>query len=263
MLYETIKYELNKGIATLTFNRPEVFNSLNEQMHKELKSAITEIKKDKTIRVLIITGEGKAFCAGQDLNDRSVNDGDTKLDLGESIERKYNPLIKSLYNLEIPVICKINGVAAGAGANIAIACDIVLAAKSASFIQAFSKIGLIPDSGGTFTLPRLIGFNLASALMMTGDKLTADEALQHGMIYKVYDDSELNRQSIELGLKMAAMPTKALGLTKRILNQSYTNTISQQLDFEKEIQVESANSYDYNEGVKAFLEKRKPEFKGE
>jgi len=182
MSYETIKYELNEGIVTLTFNRPEVFNSLNEQMHKELKSAIAEIKKDKTIRVLIITGEGKAFCAGQDLNDRSVNDGDTKLDLGESIERKYNPLIKSIYNLEIPVICKINGVAAGAGVGIALACDFVIAVDTASFIQAFCKIGLVPDSGNSFFLPKLVGMARAKELCMLGDKLSATPDQEFGLI---------------------------------------------------------------------------------
>lgn len=247
-------------LLILKLNRPDKFNSFNREMALELQAELDRAAAEKSIRAILLSGEGKAFCAGQDLAEAIDPNGPG---LKRIVDEHYNPLILKLRALNKPVIAALNGVAAGAGANLALACDIVLAAKSASFIQAFSKIGLIPDSGGTFTLPRLIGFNLASALMMTGDKLTADEALQHGMIYKVYDDSELNRQSIELGLKMAAMPTKALGLTKQLLNKSYTNTLSQQLDFEKETQVESANSYDYNEGVKAFLEKRKPDFKGE
>lgn len=255
-----IQVEQQQSLLILKLNRPDKFNSFNREMALELIAQLDMAKTNSAIRAIILTGEGKAFCAGQDLAEAINPDGPG---IKRIVEEHYNPIILKIRQIEKPVIAAVNGVAAGAGANIAIACDIVLAAKSATFIQAFSKIGLIPDSGGTFTLPRLIGFNLASALMLTGDKLTADEALQHGMIYKVYDDNELNKQAIELGLKIAAMPTKALGLTKRLLNQSYTNTISQQLDFEKEIQVESANSYDYNEGVKAFLEKRKPEFKGE
>ena len=262
MSYETIKYELNEGIATLTFNRPEVFNSLNEQMHKELKSAIAEIKKDKTIRVLIITGEGKAFCAGQDLNDRSVNDGDTKLDLGESIERKYNPLIKSLYNLEIPVICKINGVAAGAGVGIALACDFVIAVDTASFIQAFCKIGLVPDSGNSFFLPKLVGMARAKELCMLGDKLSAKTAQEYGLISRVYPKETIDEEIQKLAVHFSTAPTYGLSLIKKALNESLDNTLNEQLELEKNLQRAAGHSNDYKEGVAAFLQKRTPNFKG-
>lgn len=262
MSYETIKYETNNGIAKLTLNRPEVFNSLNEQMHKELKSAISEIKKDKTLRVLVITGEGKAFCAGQDLNDRSVNDGDAKLDLGESIERKYNPLIKSIYNLEIPVICKINGVAAGAGVGIALACDFVIAVDTASFIQAFCKIGLVPDSGNSFFLPKLVGMARAKELCMLGDKLSAKTAQEYGLISKVYSKETIDEEVEKLAVHFSTAPTYGLSLIKKALNESLENNLEEQLELEKNLQREAGFSNDYKEGVAAFLQKRAPNFKG-
>jgi len=262
MNYETIKYEVNEGIATLTLNRPEVFNSLNEDMHKELKTAMGAIKKDKTLRVLIITGEGRAFCAGQDLNDRSVNNGDEKLDLGESIERKYNPLIKSIYNLEMPVICKINGVAAGAGVGIALACDFIIAHEKASFIQAFCKIGLVPDSGNSYFLPKLVGMARAKELCMLGDKLSAQTALEYGLISRVYPIDTIDEEVQKLAVHFSTAPTYGLSLIKKALNESNDNTLNEQLELEKNLQRAAGHSNDYKEGVASFLAKRTPNFQG-
>lgn len=256
----SILSEQKNKVLILTLNRPEKFNSFNREMALQLISELDKAEKDKDIRAIVLTGSGKAFCAGQDLSEAiDPNGPGIKKIVGEH----YNPIILKIRNIEKPVIAAVNGVAAGAGANIALACDIVFAAKSASFIQAFSKIGLIPDSGGTYTLPRLIGFNMASALMITGDKVTAEEAIQYGMVYKMFDDNALLAQAIINAEHVAAMPTKAIGLTKRLLNKTYNQTLEEQLNFEGEVQVEAANSYDYKEGVNAFLEKRKPDFKGE
>lgn len=244
----------------ITLNRPDKFNSFNREMALQLIAGLDKAAKDSQVRAIVLTGNGKAFCAGQDLAEAIDPNGPG---IEKIVEEHYNPIILKIRQIEKPVIAAVNGVAAGAGANIALACDIVFAARSASFIQAFSKIGLIPDSGGTFTLPRLVGFNMASALMMTGDKVTAEEAMQYGMVYKVFDDTALLAQAMVNADHVAAMPTKAIGLTKRLLNASASSTLPQQLDLEKQIQVESANSYDYKEGVSAFLEKRKPVFKGE
>ena len=252
--------EISGSVLILKLNRPDKFNSFNREMALQLISELENAEKNKAVRAIVITGEGKAFCAGQDLAEAMDPNAPG---IERIVAEHYNPIILKIRTIEKPVIAAVNGVAAGAGANIALACDIVFAAKSASFIQAFSKIGLIPDSGGTFTLPRLVGFNMASALMITGDKLMAEDAMKHGMVYKVFEDASLISESLANATTISAMPTKAIGLTKRLLNQSYTNSLQQQLNFEKEIQVQSAKSYDYNEGVKAFLEKRKPEFKGE
>jgi len=228
-------------------------------MSLDLLETLNKYENEDSVRVIVITGEGKAFCAGQDLGEAVSDNG---LTLEQIIDEHYNPIIRKIREIEKPVIVGVNGVAAGAGANIALAGDIVVANERASFIQAFSKIGLIPDSGGTFTLPRLVGMQLASALMMTGDKVTADEALKYQMIYKVFKDEDFEIELAKLAVKISEMPTKALVLTKIALNNSLTNSLNQQLELEKEFQVKAANSYDFKEGVSSFLEKRKPEFKG-
>ena len=256
----TIITELKKNVLLITLNRPEKFNSFNREMALELIDVLNKSEHDKTVRAIVITGSGKAFCAGQDLAEAIDPKGPG---IEKIVSEHYNPIILKIRSIEKPIIAAVNGVAAGAGANIALACDIVFVAKSASFIQAFSKIGLVPDSGGTYTLPRLVGFNMASALMITGDKVTAEEAIQYGMAYKMFDDNALLSQSMVNADHVAAMPTKAIGLTKRLLNASTNNTLDQQLHLEKNIQVVAADSFDYKEGVSAFLEKRKPHFKGE
>jgi len=248
------------NVLVVTLNRPEKLNCFNREMALQLISVLDKAENNNNVRAIVITGMGKAFCAGQDLSEAiDPNGPGIKKIVGEH----YNPIILKIRSIEKPIIAVINGVAAGAGANIALACDIIYASKSASFIQAFSKIGLIPDSGGTYTLPRLVGFNLASALMITGDKLSADDAKNFGIVYKVFDDENLMELSIASAIKIAAMPTKAIGLTKRLLNKTYTNSLEQQLVLEKNLQIEAANTLDYKEGVNAFLEKRNPNFKGE
>jgi 2-(1,2-epoxy-1,2-dihydrophenyl)acetyl-CoA isomerase len=256
----SILYRKEGSVRILTLNRPEKFNSFNRDMALQLITALDQAAADRDTRAVLITGEGKAFCAGQDLSEATDPKGPG---IRTIVEEHYNPIILGIRNLEKPIIAAVNGVAAGAGANIALACDIVLAAKSASFIQAFSKIGLIPDSGGTYTLPRLVGLNLASALMITGDKLTAEDARTFGVVYRVYEDAELSAKALELAQQVAALPTKAIALTKQLLNKSHQNSLEQQLIAERDLQVQAAKSHDYEEGVKAFLEKRKPLFKGE
>ncbi len=256
----SIKSELINGVLKLTLNRPDKFNSFNREMALALQTQLDIAKQDKKVRAIYITGEGKAFCAGQDLSE-AIDDSGPGIET--IVKEHYNIIIQKLRYLEKPVICAVNGVAAGAGANIALACDIVVAGNSASFIQAFSKIGLIPDSAGTFFLPRLVGFGKASALMMLGDKVTAIDAEKMGMIYKVTEDANLQTEAFELAKALAEMPTYAIGLTKKLINHSLFSTLENQLISEAHEQVKAARSYDYKEGVNAFLEKRKPVFKGE
>jgi len=247
------------NLAILKLNRPKGYNSFNREMALALQDALKKCANDEHIRAVLLTGEGRAFCAGQDLKEVIDPNGPP---LTTILTEHYNPLVRQLRALPKPVIAAVNGVAAGAGANLALACDVVIATKSASFIQAFSKIGLIPDSGGTFFLPRLIGFQKASALMMLGDKVSAVEAEQMGMIYKVFDDEVFGASALKLAQKLANMPTKGLAMTKHALNQSFTNTLNEQLNLEGELQPKAGETEDYKEGVAAFLEKRKPVFKG-
>jgi 2-(1,2-epoxy-1,2-dihydrophenyl)acetyl-CoA isomerase len=248
------------AVYSIKLNRPDKFNSFNREMSLQLQKALDEAASDKSIRAVYITGEGKAFCAGQDLSEAMDANGPG---IEKIVTEHYNPIILAIRKLGKPVVCAVNGVAAGAGANIALACDVVIAASSSSFIQAFSKIGLIPDSGGTFFLPRLIGWQKASALIMLGDKVSAADALQMGMIYKVVEDAALQEEAMKIAATLSQMPTKGLAYTKMLLNESAFNSLEKQLDSEGKYQVKASATYDYNEGVKAFLEKRKPEFKGE
>lgn len=261
---QTILYEQEGSVARIVLSRPEVYNSFTQQMMISLQGMLDRAAVDQTVRAVLLTGEGKAFCAGQDLGEvleqgkkEQRPDGFKRV-----VEDFYNPIVLKIRNMEKPVIAAVNGVAAGAGANIALACDIVVAAESASFIQAFSKIGLIPDSGGTFFLPRLIGLPRATALMMLGEKITATQAAEMGMIYACFADDVFVSQAGELAAKLAAMPTQGLAFTKQLLNQSLSNTLEAQLSTEGVYQQKAAMTEDYSEGVAAFLEKRKPRFTG-
>ncbi|TAK34343.1 MAG: 2-(1,2-epoxy-1,2-dihydrophenyl)acetyl-CoA isomerase [Saprospiraceae bacterium] len=257
---ENILFEIKNSVGIIRLNRPKVYNSFNRAMALEMQQCLDQCAAGAGVRAIYITGEGKAFCAGQDLQEIAdpANSPSFKTILGEH----FNPIIRRLRSIEKPIVCGVNGVAAGAGANIALACDITVAAESASFIQAFSQIGLIPDSGGTFTLPRLLGLQRATALMMLGEKVTAKEAETMGMIYKSLPDEGFAEASFAIAQNLAAMPTKGLGLTKRALNLSMANTLEEQLVVEDSLQSAAGDTYDYREGVAAFLEKRKPVFRG-
>jgi 2-(1,2-epoxy-1,2-dihydrophenyl)acetyl-CoA isomerase len=262
MTYETILFDVASGAARLTLNRPDRLNSFTVQMHGEVADALTKVENDASIRALLLTGAGRGFCAGQDLSDRAVAPGADGLDLGESLENRYNPLIKRIFALPKPVVCAVNGVAAGAGANIAFACDIVLAAKSAKFIQSFSNIGLVPDSGGTWILPRLAGHARAMGLALTGEPLSAGKAEQWGIIWRAIDDAELKAESDKLVEKLAMGPTRGLAAIKMAMQRGWRNELNTQLDLERDLQRELGRSSDYKEGVAAFGEKRAPKFSG-
>jgi 2-(1,2-epoxy-1,2-dihydrophenyl)acetyl-CoA isomerase len=266
MGYETILFEVNGGIARLTLNRPDRLNSFNTTMHAEVRAALATLvgtsSGEPAARVLVITGAGRGFCAGQDLGDRAVAPGGTAVDLGDSIEKNYTPLIKTLRNLPMPVIGAVNGVAAGAGANIALACDLVVAARSAVFVQAFAKLGLVPDSGGTWFLPRLVGTARAIGLAFLGDKLSAERAAEWGLIWRCVEDAEFAEVINALARQLADAPTRGLARTKQAIYESWGHSLEQQLDVERDYQRELGNSADYAEGVAAFGEKRAPRFVG-
>jgi 2-(1,2-epoxy-1,2-dihydrophenyl)acetyl-CoA isomerase len=263
MTYESIQFSIDSGIAVLTLNRPDRLNSFTQAMHLEVRDALEKLQADKSVRVLLLTGAGRGFCAGQDLNDRAVEPGAPGVDLGESVEKFYAPLVLTIKNLPMPVICAVNGVAAGAGANLALACDIVLAAKSASFIEAFCKLGLIPDTGGTWHLPRLVGPARAMGLALLGDKLSAEKAEQWGLIWRAVEDEDLMNEAMALAKHFSTAPTKGLAFTKKAMQASYANTLPEQLKLEGEMMRELGYSHDYREGVAAFIAKRAPQFKGE
>lgn len=256
----SILLEIQSGVAFITLNRPDKLNSFNREMALLLQKTLDDCAANNEVRCIYLTGAGKGFCAGQDLAEVVDPNGPG---MQKILSEHYNPIIERIRNINKPVVAAVNGVAAGAGANIAFACDIVVSISSANFIQAFSKIGLIPDSGGTFSLPRLIGMQRASALMMLGDKVTATDALQMGMLYKVFDESLFEIESKKIATTLSQMPTKALGYIKQALNASATNNLTQQLALEDELQQKAASTNDFKEGVNAFLEKRLPVYRGE
>ena len=260
MSSNSILLKIENNVAYITLNRPEVFNSFNREMALKLQSILDDCESNNNVRAIVLTGNGKAFCAGQDLKEVTtpeLNPGFKKI-----LEEHYNPIISRIRSIKKPILCAVNGVAAGAGANIALACDIVVAHEKVSFIQAFSLIGLVPDSGGTYFLPRLIGFQKASALAMLGDKVSAEEAEHIGMIYKLIPLENFEDEVNKIAFKLANMPTKALGMIKELFNYSMTNSLQEQLAMESKYQIEAAQREDYKEGVAAFIEKRKPNFKG-
>ena len=261
-MYETIKLEKSNGVAKLTLNRPDRLNSFNVQMHEELQTALDDIATDGETRCLMITGEGRGFCAGQDLGDRAVTADGQAPDLGMSVEKFYNPLIRRITNLRMPVVCALNGVAAGAGASLVMACDIVIAARSASFILSFAKVGLVPDSGSSWHFTRALGLPRAKALAMLGNKLKAEQAEQWGLIYQLVDDENLMDEANKLSSYLATQPTEALANIKELVHTSFDFSLNEQLERERKAMQYLGRSHDYKEGVAAFMEKREPKFRG-
>ncbi len=261
--FETINFKVQNGYAKIEFNRPETLNSFNQKMHDEIQSLMPEIRSNEEIRCLLITGAGRGFCAGQDLNDRKPLAPDEKRDLTDSFDKNYYPLIRFITQLDKPVVCAVNGVAAGAGSAIALMCDIIIAGRSASFVPTFTKIGLMPDAGGTWYWPRLAGRGRAMAALLLAEKITAEQAADWGMIWKVVENDDLKSEGESIAERLAGMPPLALAKTKQAMLVSSTNTLEEQLALERDGQVMLANTQDYAEGVKAFFEKRPPVFKGE
>jgi len=262
MTQPPILFEAQDGYAVVTLNRPDRLNSFNVEMHERLREAVAEIKRRDDVRAVLLTGAGRGFCAGQDLSDRALNGEAAPADLGYTLSTFYNPLVRTLRELPKPVICAVNGVAAGAGANLALSGDIVIAARSASFLQAFCKIGLVPDCGGTYFLPRLVGTARAMGLALLGDRLPAEDAERWGLIWKCVDDAKLMDEARALAEQLGAGPTKGFADIKRAIYASATNTLDAQLDLERDLQRELGRTADYREGVQAFLEKRAPKFSG-
>ena len=262
MSYETILFDVVDGVARLTLNRPDRLNSFNTVMHGEVADALTSVEGDPGVRALLLTGTGRGFCAGQDLADRAVAPGEEAVDLGESVERYYAPLVRRLAGLDKPVVCAVNGVAAGAGANIALACDVVIAARSAKFIQSFANIGLIPDSGGTWVLPRLVGQARALGLALTGEPLPAEKAEAWGMIWRCVDDDALQSEAGALAARFAAGPTRGLAATKHAIRASSLKSLEVELEIERDLMRELGRSHDYREGVAAFMAKLPAVFTG-
>ncbi len=259
---DPILLQQRDGVFTISLNRPQVLNSFNSAMAAALRAALQQAAGDVTVRAVLLAANGRAFCAGQDLAEVLPGADGVMPDLGEIIRRDYNPIIRAIRTLEKPVVCAVNGVAAGAGANLAFACDITIAGDSASFIQSFARIGLIPDGGGTFILPRIVGLQRAAALTMLADKLPAADAKNWGLVFDVVPDAELHDRAMAMALRLAAMPTRGIALSKRGLNASFGHTLDEQLDLEEQLQREAGRTADYAEGVRAFLDKRKPVFEG-
>jgi 2-(1,2-epoxy-1,2-dihydrophenyl)acetyl-CoA isomerase len=257
----SVLVSLEAGVLTLTLNRPDRLNAFNPQMHQELRKALERALDEAAVRAVLLTGAGRGFCAGQDLSERNVA-ADAPIDLSVSLGSHYNPLVRRLRELPKPVVCAVNGVAAGAGANIALACDLVIAARSASFVQSFARLGLVPDSGGTWLLPRLLGQARAMGLALLGEKLPAEQAQEWGLIWKAVDDDELMPFARQMATALAEGPTRGYGLLKKAFNASWGNSLDAQLDLERDLQREAGLSEDYREGVAAFIAKRKPVFKG-
>jgi 2-(1,2-epoxy-1,2-dihydrophenyl)acetyl-CoA isomerase len=258
----SILVSLEEGVLNVTLNRPEKLNALNPEMHQLLREAFARARDEEAVRAVLLTGAGRGFCAGQDLGERKQAAEDTPIDLSMSLGSHYNPLVRRMHELRKPIVCAVNGVAAGSGANIALAADIVLAARSASFIQSFANLGLVPDSGGTWILPRLVGRARAMGLALLGDKLSAEDAERWGLIWKAVDDDRLAAEAGALARRLAGGPTKGYGLLKKALNASPGNSLDAQLDLERDLQREAGFSEDYREAVSAFIEKRKPAYKG-
>jgi 2-(1,2-epoxy-1,2-dihydrophenyl)acetyl-CoA isomerase len=254
--------EVADGVMTLTLNRPDQLNAFNEPMHHGLRDAFDRAADDDAVRAVLLTGAGRAFCAGQDLSERVMGDDDEPPDLGDTLERLYEPLVRQVTGLHKPVVAAVNGVAAGAGCNLALICDLIVCGRSAQFIEAFCRIGLVPDAGGSWALPRIIGLQRALGMALTGEAIDAERALSWGLVWKIFSDEELASEARSLTLRLAAGPTRALGLTKRLLRASYANDLDAQLTLERAYQREAGRSADFREGVRAFVEKRPPRFAG-